>query len=284
MPTPHLVIGGKERIKIVPIVKYDRGDTKLKDLDKNGRLEATPILQVDGGMAYVREIWNIFGFHIEKSKYEALYNWNSLELIDTLQEIALNTDFEFAYQESALEALKNATHERRIICLEDLLNKYNTEPIQELAYGALKEIFENSPRPYQLALENGSHNIILQVIKDLAYLARGNSPLKREALEMLQDLINDNNYDVALRAYDFICGEAKGANDTKEEPVIPGVEGVLYGIYSDRTDIRREMAVRLAKRGLIHAFETTLILRSLLESHNETIRERALDVSLLRAP
>ena len=35
MPTPHLVIGGKERIKIVPIVKYDRGDTKiLKDLDK----------------------------------------------------------------------------------------------------------------------------------------------------------------------------------------------------------------------------------------------------------
>ena len=51
-----MVIGGKERIKIVPIVKYDRGDTKLlKDLDKNGRLEATPILQVDGGMAYVRE-------------------------------------------------------------------------------------------------------------------------------------------------------------------------------------------------------------------------------------
>ena len=34
---------------------------------------------------------------------------------------------------------------RRIICLEDLLNKYNTEPIQELAYETLKEIFENSP-------------------------------------------------------------------------------------------------------------------------------------------
>ena len=146
-----------------------------------------------------------------------------------------------------------------------------------------RKFLKNSPRPYQLALENGSHNIILQVIKDLADLARGNSPLK-EALEMLQGLINDNNYDIALRAYDFICGEAKGANDTKEEPVIPGVEGVLYGIYSDRTDIRREMAVRLANEGLVHAFETTLILRRLLESRNETIREKALDVSLLRAP
>ena len=28
MPTPHLVIGGKERIQIVPIAKYDRGDTR----------------------------------------------------------------------------------------------------------------------------------------------------------------------------------------------------------------------------------------------------------------
>ena len=42
-----------------------------------------------------------------------------------------------------------------------------------------RKFLKTPPRPYQLALENGSQNIILQVIKDLADLARGNSPLKR---------------------------------------------------------------------------------------------------------
>jgi hypothetical protein len=280
IPTPYLVVAGKNCIKIVPIVKYDRGDTKeLKTLDKNGRLESTPIVKISGDMSYVREYGTCSDAKVRQLSMERFKTWNSIEIIDTLQEIVLNTDFDFAYQKSALLALKESKQERRIICLEDLLNEYNTEPIQKLAYECLKEIFRDSPRPYQLALHNGSHNIILTVIKDLAHISRGNGPFKREALEMLQGLINNQNYDIALRAYDFICGEMEG-----EEAVIPGVEGVLYGIYSDRTDIRREMAVRLANRDLVHAFETTLILRRLLESRNETIRERALDVSLLRAP
>ena len=60
------------------------------------------------------------------------------------------------------------------------------------------------------------------------------------------------------------------------------MEGVLYGIFSSQTAIRNKMAFRLANRGLMNDFETTLILRRLLES-SEMVRERAIDVSLLRA-
>ena len=38
---------------------------------------------------------------------------------------------------------------------------------------------------------------------------------------------------------------------------------------------------RFTNRGLMNAFETTLILRRLLESSDEIIRKRAVDVSLL---
>ena len=43
------------------------------------------------------------------------------------------------------------------------------------------------------------------------------------------------------------------------------------------------MMVRLANRQLVDAFEQHCVAR-LLEHRNETIRERALDVSLLRVP
>ena len=285
MPTPHLVVAGKEKLQIIPIIKYDRGDTKLpKDLDNNGRLESMPTVEVTGGLSYVLQ----YGIQsdnpqVRHASLEHFKTWDELWVVDKLYEIASNTDYDIAYQKSALEALKTTSHPRRIICLEDLLHSYNPEKIQEMAYVSLKEIFEHSPRPFQLALKKSSENVVLKVVADLADIARGNSPLQREALEILQGIINHKEYNIAKRAYNYICGEIE-MEGKREDAVISGVEGVLYGIYSNRTDIRREMALILAKRDLVHAFETTLILRRLLESNDETIRERALDVSLLRAP
>ena len=136
-----------------------------------------------------------------------------------------------------------------------------------------------SLRAHQLVMNNGyaDENLKRKVIGDLAELARGNGPLRREALAMLQGFISHRNEDLATRAFDCICGEGV-------EPAIPGVEGVLYGIFSDHDNVRKLMANRLVERGLLDAFETELVLRRLLEHDDEEIRERASDVSLLRAP
>jgi hypothetical protein len=198
--------------------------------------------------------------------------------MDSLKSIASDNGFPIGYREAALDALKDSAHPRRIVLLEEMLQLWgNSESTQELAYNALKSIFADSLRVQQFVLDNGSDNRKLVIIGDIADVARGKGPLRREALQILQGLVKDHNYDRALRAYDHICGEGD------LDAVMPGVEGVLFGIFSNQTAIRNKMARRLAGRRLMHQFETALILRRLLESNDEVVRERAIDVSLLRA-
>ena len=280
IPTPHLVVGGGETVDFIPIVKYDKGHTEeIEDLRKNGRLSGVPLMSLVGGLPYVTK----FGIEHESAKVRAkslqrFQSWQALWLIDQLRNIAVNKNFPFEYREAAINALVASSQPRKVVALEGLLSRWgNTENTQELAYNALNDLFTDSLRAQQVALKKASDNIVLHAIDDLADFARGNGPLSREARQMLQSLISHRTFDVAKRAYDQLSGEGF-------EPVMPGVDGVLYGIFSSRADIRREMGVRLASRDLVDSFETTIILRRLLESSDEAIRERASDVSLLRAP
>ena len=228
--------------------------------------------------SFVDEMGRHDNAKVRLDSLERFKKWDAEWLMDSLKDLASDDQFPVGYREAAMAALADADHPRRIVLLEGMLNGWgNTEDTQRLAYDALKTIFIDSLRPHKLVIANGVDNRKLVVVGDLAALARGTGPLRREALQMLQNLVKSRTYDLALRAYDNICGE-----DTLEA-VMPGVEGVLYGIFAPQSAIRNKMAERLANRGLMNAFETTLILRRLLESSDEIIRKRAVDVSLLRA-
>ena len=78
-------------------------------------------------------------------------------------------------------------------------------------------------------LDSGADNRKRSVIKDFTNLARGTGPLRREALQMLQNLVKNRDYDLALRAYDNICGE-----EELEAVILCGRGSVWYLLESDR--------------------------------------------------
>ncbi len=279
LPTPHLILSNGSEIRLVAVETTDKKDVEqISDLRQNGRMSETARATFTHGQHFVNEM----GWHdnakVRQQSLARFKDWDAEWLMDSLKSIASENSFPIGYREGAINALKDSSHPRRIVLLEEMLRRWgNTESTQELAYNALKGIFTESLRPQTLVLENGSDNSKLVVIGDLADVARGNGSLRREALQILQGLVKNRNYDLALRAYDHICGEGD------LDAAMPSVEGVLFGIFSNQTAIRNKMAHRLAERGLMHQFETALILRRLLESNDEMVRERAIDVSLLRA-
>ena len=279
-PTPHLVFADANQLIILPLVKQDKSDVLLVDaLRDNGRMGGVPTMTLQGGSQYVQKM----GMDHESTtvREESLLrfkDWDAQWLMDMLQQIGGDSDFSIGYRDSAIHALASSKHPRRIVLLENMLGRWgNSNDTQKMAYEALKTIDPTSLRPHQVVLNNGGDENKLRVIGDLATVALSKTALSRQALSQLQELVLDSDYDLALRAYDHICGEGD------LEPVMSGVEGVLYAIHSSRGDIRREMSVRLANRRLTDTFETTLVLRRLLESSKEEVRERAVDVSLLRA-
>ena len=283
VPTPHLVVAGEEHIHFIPLIHCEKEHVQLvEDLRNNGRMGENTALDLVGGLSYVQQM-GIFHNNagIRQESLERCTDWDAQWLVDLLRDIAANDEFPFGFRDTAMNALLNCKHPRRIVVLEGMLNQWNNSELsQKMAFEALNILvdrgeFENSLRPHRLVLDNGGNENILRVIGDLASLAHEEGHLKREAKQLLQSNINHSNYDIALRVFDHLSGEGV-------EPIMNGVEGVLYGIFSNHDALRREMMVRLVERDLVGAFETTLILRRLLESDEASIRERALDVSLLR--
>ena len=287
IPTPHMVVAGDEEIRFIPLIHTEKSHAQeVDDLRRNGRMKTKTTLSMLGGRSYVQQM-GIRHEHAStrSASLERFKNWDALWLIDMLRDIAQNDSYPFDFRERAMDALLASNHPRRIVLLEEMIWRYgNSDVTQKMAFGALNSLvskgaFSSSLRPHRKVISSGGQENVLNVLNDLALRARGDGSHKREAKQLLQEQIDNSQYDIALRAYDFLSGEG-----VEEGAIMNGVEGVLYGIFSRHDALRREMMRRLIERGFVDAFETTLILRRLLESNEETIRERALDVSLLRAP
>ena len=233
--TPHLVIAGGESIRFIPLVNVDKGDTLTDDLRDNGKMKGVPTLDLVGGRQYVLKMaLNQEDADIREASFERFKSWDAQWLMDDLVNFSKNEDLSFEQQKEVVQALVQSVHPRRIVILESLLNsRNNTENIQLIAYQALKEVFSDSLRAHELVMRNSSNNLKQTVINDLADLARSRGPRRREALQTLQGHINHSNFEVAMLVYNHLSGEGFDA-------VIPGVEGVFYGIFSNREHLRRD--------------------------------------------
>ena len=279
LPTPHLVVASEDTIQFVPLTRLEKEhSTAPKELRANGQMAKKPVLSLNGGVSYVQSMSNTENKKVRQKSFDIFKQWDAEWLVDELRTLVYNAEL----AKEAIAALASSTHPRRIPALESILTGWNRPSYnrQQEVYQALVTAVPTL-HAHHLVMDDYyvDDNLKKHVVGDLAVLAGGNGPLQREALAMLQGFISHDDESLATRVYDFLCGEGEGI-----DPVIEGVEGVLYGIFSSHDNIHKLMANRLVERGLLDAFETTLILRRLLEDNDQEVRERAVDVSLLRAP
>ena len=296
--TKCLVVGGGNQMAIIPIVQQSPQDVLLEDLRQNGKLaqkiegqgrltKSTDIIAYtfNGGQQYIASMNGIDDDEEKKKIIQNFGYWSVGYALDSLARLLRDNGLSNSLKEEVLKAFENFRHPRKIVILEQLftntsLDEYSKKGI----YGLLKNENSQSVRPMEMALDLGRNNsnIAKQALRDLATLVLSKSVLRLGALELLKAQLNHTDNDVALLAWKLFAGvpETEGSSVPQ---VISGVDGILIGIYSQYVDIRQKMVMELQQRKLLHAFETQLVLRSLLENHDVNIRQRALDVALLRA-
>ena len=90
-------------------------------------------MTVTHGKRFVDEM----GWHdaagLRKESLERFKKWDAEWLMDSLKDIASQDQFPIGYRESAMTALVESSHPRRIVLLEGMLERWgNTEDTQKL--------------------------------------------------------------------------------------------------------------------------------------------------------
>ena len=295
--TKCLLVGGGNQMVIIPIVHQFPQDVLVEDLRQNGKLaqkiegqgrftKSTDIIAYNftGGQQYID---SMAGMDDDGEKKKIIQNfgyWSVGYALDSLAKLLRDRTVSNSLKEEVLKAFEFFTHPRKIIILEQLLTDISIDEYSKNGvYGLLKKDHLHSIRPMEMALKLGKNdrNIAKQAVRDLAALILSVSGLRLGALELLKAQLHHEDNDVALLTWKLFAGVSE-TQGVRVSPVISGVDGILMGMYTKYVDIRQQMVMELQRQNLLHTFETQLVLRSLLENHDVNIRQRALDIALLR--